>query len=1250
MTLDRHGSEVSCSLTKNTADTVDGLEAAASEASESTHTALNTAVYEPIDVVTSGTVMQSDRVETSQSGTDLHQPSDDKTVPGTDNSDNSGPVLASSADIQTDGVSINEDCAINSSSENISFSLPAAVSETLPSNCADDDDDDHIQTQRRAADERKVDDVITSCYTETDTSAAAACLVQTVDEAGKARSHADCDIGSSQAGELSKTSDVIDNVVTSPIMYCSDVDSASVTCTDDELYYKSRDQVPYPDDVSGDSLVSVNESETNERLGFPGESRPELLDHCSNEETKTSGSSQLQREVDSDNHVTDDVTRSPVIAQRGNACCVVVDLEPQTGETAIEVENQTGETGIDVANRAGIDLEPQTGETEIDVENKAGKEVENHTGETGVDVENRAGIEVESQTGETGIGLEVENRAGIDVEPQTGQTEIEVADKAGIDVENMAGIELDDRSGIEVLASVCECLVNVEGSDLGSIVAVIVDKARDVSDGDAQLINPVEMVHEKFADDYNCTSSAAVANYDISFTGQHQPTSDVISGGRDVSESRDTSCTAREEHGYVDESDPRMYRKCLADGTNCEELPGTRSPGCDDNDDDENIVSRDPAAAAADYDNDDDDDDDDEYSTSSDMSSTLYEHSIELKTDTDTDEYSSSSEYDSDEGDDTDDFSSEGSDDSDYSESRQHADDVIDVDDVREFEPISPWRDDQNCTLHTDTVGDSTTLHPTVSSTLDHTYNSSHNFIENESFATVPDNDCCEVSTEVARVEYDPHGADEPCRKYIRLGEIVEEGSSSSEFWWPRGVLEDSTASVGNRYELHVPCDVDNCGTNDDDGGDLPAAEADDGRSVSPSPDKAVHVKNYNRDVNITSETAIIPHYHLTSEANPPSYTGLTNPVVTRGLMDHPEPLKDQLPLQQRGMETFGIEDHQVSDAYRTSEDDEVFYTDCDDQLEAKRPEHAGSSTSLHVPSVVEADLSTTSSYSSCDVREDEMQLQEDRDADGDDAGSSVVQSTAGVITEHLSVRVPQIESDLLPVLHSHTLISFTGQPLQLTSDDVISGECDVSKSRDDTSCTAREEHGYVDQSAPRMYGKYLADDKNCEELPTTSPRCDANDDDDDDDDDDVHVIDADTAADTSDVHVAIAVPVITRDVLLDSNNAHLLLDYCNAVSGDARPDELMMTSRAMTSSDDQRVDEAADNISPNDDDELLYATHLQSPPSRPASRSYLLFITVSFISATDLILLLIFLLFLLGRHLQKNLRLRRFKSNRDEI
>ena len=1478
MTLDRPGYEVESSPTNN--DTVDGLETACEAPrslvnESSAHiTAENEADYEPRVVVISGSIIQSERVETSQGGSDLHQSfHDDKTVPGRP-TDNSDLVLARSTEIPTGGASISEDCAMKTISENIDSSLPAA-SETLhPSNYATDGDIIQADIGRRAADERKVDDVIASCYTETDTSASAGCLVQTADEAGKACSQSGFESSTGHTEEVSKTSDVIDNVVTSPLMY-SDV---TVTCTADELY-KSRDQVLCL--VSGDNLVSVNESETNETLGLPAESPPELLRHCSSKETKTSGSSQLQQseafhDVDNDNHVTDDVTRSPVVAEPGNAC-VVRDIEDKAG---LDTKQQTGETGIDVENRAGIDLELKTGKTGIDVENRIG--------ETGTDVQNKTEIHLEY-------------RAGTDMEHQTG-----------IGVENKAGIEVVvDRSGMDVLASVCECLVNVEGSDLGSTASTdklsIIDKAGEVIDGDGHHKNPAETIHEKFGDNYNCVPNAAISN-DSSSTRQDQLTSDVISGECDVSKSHDTSCTLREEHG-VDDSDPQMYRKSLADGKNCEELPvpGT-SPACEGTDN-EKIVSRDPAD---DYDN-----DDDEYSTGcDDVSSEMHEFSIELGTDTD--EYStSSSEYDSDEGDDTDDFSTDGGDDSD-SESTQHADDVRVFDDAREFDPNSTRQDDQNCTVHKDTSEDSKTLQLVANNTLNDTYNISH--IEEKSFAKVPDNDCSEVSTKVVRVEHDPQGSDQPCRKYIRLG-IVED-CSSSEFWWRRGVLEDS-ASVENRYELHVPCDVDHYGNNNDDDDDddgtgaSQVAEADCGKSVNPSSDKTVHAKTNTSDVNMIREISTIPDYRLTSEvvasppsytgltnpgldnpeplkdrcplqqggdlvseaaANPPSYIRLTNPVITSRLdhpeplkawfpllrgghimetfgiedhhktstildyhltseanppsytgltnsgLDHPDPLKDRIPPQRDGhiMETFGIEGHHVNDPYRTSED-EVFYTDCDDQLEGKNTEHVGSRTILNVPSV-EADWTTTS-YSSCDVPailEDEKQLLEGRH---DGVGSTVVSPAIdhGLITDcpstvpqtgyepdtvlsHVTSRclikpttsyidhglitacpsvVPHIgsEPDFL-LVHSHTLIGSIRQH-QLPSD-VIDGECDVSKSQD-TSCTPREEHG-VDDSAPRMYGKFLADDKNCEELPGTSPGCGSN-------DDDIHVIDADTAANISEVHVAIPVPVTNEDVLLaqsrhisytpgpgemgtpgcssggysvtgagtfsrherpcmtlgcccmtlerpgcevessgtnsatvdgleaaceapgsvvkvpgqslqplpvrtisdgdasnslppwtdqtsrdlqtirhqlsdsfhgtsalrssqclpcspskpnhdqemclegsgtynisvprdrqvldDSQTGHRgnrqpaavsdvdgsvangnaanLLDYCNAVSEDQRPDELTMTSQAMTSramtssDDDQRVDEVVDNISP--DDELLYATHHQSPP-----------------------------------------------------
>ena len=539
----------------------------------------------------------------------------------------------------------------------------------------------------------------------------------------------------------------------------------------------------------------------------------------------------------------------------------------------------------------------------------------------------------------------------------------------GIAVEHTTGIAMEHTTGIDVLASVCECLVNVdcECNRLGF------DEAGEVHDGDDHLDKPVEVWKEKIGGECSMLNTAAsAASYD-------QLTSDVISGERDVTErgcfcdsskSCDTFSTVREEHDLDDSAAPQTYEKYLADAENCEELPQSK-PDSDDNEDQTGNNIAEPVAA-----DDDDDDDDDEYASSCDVSSELREFSIDNETDTDVDatDYSSSSDYDSDEGSDADCKSTDGSSDLDYENTRRN-DDVMVLDVARECDETvqlntQQWQNDENgrrWTLYDDTCEESkhTGLRLPVNSTAQASTESVNHteYQIKESFATVPDNDqndeCSELSKEV-RMESVPHAVDQSkvCasgRKCISL-----EGCSG-EFWLQYGVPEDPCL-VEKKEERQVPCDVDNYNTDDDDddddddgGGDFHVVVADCGQSVNSDRDTTVHTKTNSSDVDITSEAAAITDYDMASESadNPPS-----KPVTSR--LDHPVPHDDLLPLKPGGhVEMFGVEDDHGHDLCRTSED-EVFYTDCEVKQEDTDLERVGLRTSFM--QTTEASSSRTSS------------------------------------------------------------------------------------------------------------------------------------------------------------------------------------------------------------------------------------------------------------------------------------------------
>jgi len=619
--------------------------------------------------------------------------------------------------------------------------------------------------------------------------------------------------------------------------------------------------------------------------------------------------------------------------------------------------------------------------------------------------------------------------------PEKGQASGCIHDSSAVtldhpdDREFVVEEDIEHRSGMDVLASVCESLVNVdtEAGVQGSTRVTGELSVDEVGDGDNHLEKPDDMIAKKFAGD------AAVSN-DVGSTKDHLQISDVVSGERDVSErgfsgdhskSDDTNSTLREKQ-HFDQSAPEMYQEYI-DANSDGELPET-SPDCDENDDDQtrkNLVL--PyssaavviavAAAAV-------DDDDDEYATSSDMSSELHGFSTGYETNTDSsDDSSNLGDYDSDEGGDADDTITDDSGDTD-SEITLYSDEDLGFDDAGKFngiaQPNSQCPGDQNgghSTLCRATREDSENIQLAINSAQRNTEYIEHIElqIQQESFATVPDTDnteCPEPSKEVS-ADCVPQAADgsKTCtsgRQYVQLG-IVE--GCSREFWWQGGVPEDPEC-VEDKDELQVPCDDDNYNSADgtdvssdddsDDGrsvGDFKVAVADCSESVNSSPGKTLHTKPNNADINMTHVTASVIDYHTTSEvaADPPSNTRPTVPVTSR--LDHHEPRK-------RGgggqVETFGIEDRDVHDLYRTSED-EVFYTDCEEQQEVKIVELGA----IFMPPV-ETDLSTTS-FSSCvaDERPEDEEHLEGRC----DERSAGVMSTAGLITatECHSV-VPQME------------------------------------------------------------------------------------------------------------------------------------------------------------------------------------------------------------------------------------------------
>ena len=422
-----------------------------------------------------------------------------------------------------------------------------------------------------------------------------------------------------------------------------------------------------------------------------------------------------------------------------------------------------------------------------------------------------------------------------------------------------------------------------------------------------------------------------------------------------------------------------------ADADSCEDVAQT-SADCLDNDADDDerrnnglLHSSAAAAAAAVPDGDNDEDDGDEYETSYDLSSDPYEFSIDSESDAS--RFSNYSCHDSDE---LTDMYTDESQDSDF-EGSQFSDDVMIFDDVQEFDRVTQpdveRQDDQTgerCIPHKDTSEDTEDDHLTGNDTLgcrEGITCTEVNGSMQESFATVPDNDGNECSG--PSKECVPRTAEqsETCtfgRKCIKLG-ISED--CSSEVWWHGGVPEDH-ALVDNKYEFQVLCDDDdnyNDDDNDDDGGGdggggFQVAVADCGGDVlNANLDKTVHTKTSSSDVDISWEKASgVDNCAAPDDVADSSSSTIETAQATVGL-DEQKAQNDLFPLHQVGQrEVFGVEDDDYCDVSRTSED-EIFYTDCEEQQEGKQVERG--ITVTVTPATAEADLSRKS-LSSCDVHE----------------------------------------------------------------------------------------------------------------------------------------------------------------------------------------------------------------------------------------------------------------------------------------
>ena len=595
--------------------------------------------------------------------------------------------------------------------------------------------------------------------------------------------------------------------------------------------------------------------------------------------------------------------------------------------------------------------------------------------------------------------------------------------------------EIECPNGMNVLASVCECLVNVkaESSKLG------VDRAVEVDAGNIE--KSVEIVEEYC--DRECRMHNTVAVNDRLSAGDEHFVCNV---DHCYNNSKSWSAFTRvfEEHD-LDHYTSETYKEYV-DAKNSEYVAQANPyDAVNDHERRNNNVphnSAESVAAAANDDDDDDDGDSDEYETSCDQSSEPYEFSLGNDSDADNSSYSFHS---SDEFADTDTETTGESCDSDF-ESSQYSDDVAVSDDAREFDRMTQRdagrQDDQNgehCTPCRDTSEVSNDTHLT---TTDKTpdCNDRVNRIETEcliqeisqeSFATVPDkdeNESCRSSTEVlTECVLDTADQIETCafgRKYIKLG-ILE--GCGTELWWHGSVPEDHVP-VENKYELQVPCDsnYNDNDDDDDDGNESDDSSGDDDVLVidcndleDPNLNKTVHAEASGTDV---WETASGGADYTAPEnvAHPPSYGRQMCQIV--GSLDHHESQEDPVTLKHGDRQrTFGIEDDYSRDLCGTSED-EVFYTDCEQKQKQERVEPRVTV----VPATVDSDL-RRKSLSSCDPHDKSEHInfctdcKEQSEDKRLDVGTAV--TPASVDPDFINdCAVPQIECEAETV-DCHTLV-----------------------------------------------------------------------------------------------------------------------------------------------------------------------------------------------------------------------------------
>ena len=461
--------------------------------------------------------------------------------------------------------------------------------------------------------------------------------------------------------------------------------------------------------------------------------------------------------------------------------------------------------------------------------------------------------------------LDKEPEAGSVVDWSAGQ----FGDRNGVKHASETNKDVENPSGMDVLASVCESLVHVgidqsllgdakgvQGIDSDNMMILVYDDVEHLQEKPMDTVRAYDVENDTghpeksiktAADDIHAPSSATLN--DIYSTINIEEARDL---GHTVDDATEAECCNNQAFSTVceelDQCASEMHKEYLGEAGNCGDVARTDSDNSVD-DLKKNKCILPYFTVANDQDND-DSDDEAEYETSFEEESSADPHDTTLDTKS-SGNCSQQSSYNS--SDVSDDVTSE-SDDSD-SEGSQHTDDVTFFDDAREFDGIvQPGHlsnqfegciSEKSITYCADTDALGSEIINCVQPLAEDTCL--------ESFAKVPDNDSDENKQlklpEELLNEAVPQKADhsELHHTFVRkLTSLEMAEDCSTEVWWHAKLPQDYSVTGENTCQFPVPCKVEN-----DDNSDATGGEEDDFQDT-----ESDHGELANRNVEATKASS----------------------------------------------------------------------------------------------------------------------------------------------------------------------------------------------------------------------------------------------------------------------------------------------------------------------------------------------------------------------------------------------------------